>query len=78
MYFVLGGRGRPNLALGRLVAQGRVSELTIDDLRFTLSEIEDLFSDAYGQPLDEEPVASSPNGPRAGPQAFSWCLPRSQ
>ena len=54
MYFILGGRGRPNLALGRLVAQGRVSELTTDDLRFTLPEIEELFSDTYGQPLDEK------------------------
>jgi DNA-binding SARP family transcriptional activator len=53
MYFILGGRGRPNLALGRLVAQGRVSELTIDDLRFTRAEIDDLFTVTYGQPLDE-------------------------
>jgi DNA-binding SARP family transcriptional activator len=53
MYFILGGRGRPNLALGRLVAQGRVSELTIDDLRFTRTEIDDLFTVTYGQPLDE-------------------------
>ncbi len=52
MYFILGGRGRPNLALGRLIAQGRVSELTVDDLRFTLAEIEQLFSETYGQPLD--------------------------
>ncbi len=53
MYFILGGRGAPNLALGRLLAQGRVSELTIDDLRFTLEEIEQLFANTYGQPLDE-------------------------
>lgn len=52
MYFILGGRGAPNLALGRLNAQGRVAELTIDDLRFTLHEIEQLFGFTYGQPLD--------------------------
>ena len=34
MRFVLAGRGRPNLALGRLIAQGRVAELTTSDLRF--------------------------------------------
>jgi ATP/maltotriose-dependent transcriptional regulator MalT/DNA-binding SARP family transcriptional activator len=54
MYFILGGRGRPNLTLGRLLAQGRVAELTIDDLRFTRSEINELFSAAYRQPLDDE------------------------
>ena len=52
VYFILGGRGRPNLALGRLLAQGCVSELTIDDLRFTPSEIAELFSTTYRQPLD--------------------------
>ncbi len=53
MYIILCGRGRPNLALGRWLAQGRVAQLTIDDLRFTRSEIEDLFSVVYGQPLDD-------------------------
>ena len=52
MYFILGGRGAPNLSLGRLTAQGRVSELTIDELRFTLDEVEHLFTTTYGQPLD--------------------------
>jgi ATP/maltotriose-dependent transcriptional regulator MalT/DNA-binding SARP family transcriptional activator len=54
MYFILGGRGVPNLALGRLLAQGGVSELTIDDLRFTYDEIDELFSTTYGQPLDTD------------------------
>ena len=35
MRFVIAGRGRPNLALGRMIAQGRVSELTTGDLRFS-------------------------------------------
>lgn len=53
MRIILAGRGRPNLALGRLVAQGQVSELTIDDLRFSKSEINELFSTTYRQPLDK-------------------------
>ena len=51
--FILAGRGRPNLALGRLAAQGRVSELTTSDLRFTRSEIEELFATTYLQRLDD-------------------------
>lgn len=54
MRFILAGRGRPNLALGRLLAQGRVAELTIDDLRFTKTEIAELFATAYQQPLEED------------------------
>ena len=50
--FVLATRGRPNLALARLSAQGRLSELTTDDLRFSRAEIEDLFASAFEQPLD--------------------------
>ncbi len=53
MRFVIAGRGRPNLALGRMIGQGRVSELTTGDLRFSRPEIEDLFATAYLQPLDE-------------------------
>ena len=49
---ILSGRGRPKLALGRLAAQGQVAELSTSDLRFTRSEIEELFASAYGQPLD--------------------------
>ena len=50
--FLLALRGRPNLALGRLSARGMVAELTTEDLRFTRTEIEDLFGIALGQPLD--------------------------
>ena len=53
MRFVIAGRGRPNLALGRMIAQGRVSELTTGDLRFSRPEIEELFATAYLQPLDQ-------------------------
>ena len=51
--FVIAGRGRPNLTLGRMIAQGRVSELTTNDLRFSRPEIEDLFATAYLRPLDQ-------------------------
>ena len=53
MYFILGGRGKPNLTLGRLISQGRVAELNTDDLRFSRPEIEELFAVTYGQPLDD-------------------------
>ena len=53
MRFVLAGRGRPNLAFGRMIAQGRVAELTTQDLRFSRPEIEELFATAYLQPLDQ-------------------------
>ena len=52
--FVIASRGRPDLPLGRLAAQGRIAELTSTDLRFTRSEIEELFSSTYGQPLAQE------------------------
>ncbi len=71
MYFILSGRGTPNLAVGRLTGQGRVHGLNIDDLRFTLAEIEQLFSKTYGQPLDDEAcqiVAERTEGWAAGLQ----------
>jgi DNA-binding SARP family transcriptional activator len=52
MRFILACRGRPKLALGRLMAQGQVVELTTNELRFTRTEIEELFASAYLQPLD--------------------------
>lgn len=54
MYLVLSGRGAPTLSVGRLRGQGRVSTLDMDDLRFTRSEIEQLFASTYGQPLDDD------------------------
>lgn len=52
--FVLAGRSRPELPVGRMAAQGRLAELTTDDLRFTRKEIEALFDSAYGQPQEAE------------------------
>ncbi len=81
MYFILAGRGRPNLGLGRLLAQGRVSELTIDDLRFTRAEIVELFSTVYGQPLDDEAcqvIATRTEGWAASLQLVSASIAVSQ
>jgi LuxR family maltose regulon positive regulatory protein len=51
---VLATRRRPNLAIARLRALGEVAELTTDDLRFTEHETEELFRDAYRQPLEPD------------------------
>jgi DNA-binding SARP family transcriptional activator/tetratricopeptide (TPR) repeat protein len=52
--FILSTRRRPTLPLARWASQGEVSEVSTDDLRFTAAEIERLFAEAYGQPLDPE------------------------
>ncbi len=81
MYFILAGRGAPNLALGRLTGQGRVNGLTIDDLRFTLAEIEQLFATTYGQPLDGEAcriIAERTEGWAAGLQLVAASIAVSQ
>ncbi len=81
MYFILAGRGTPNLSLGRLTGQGRVHGLTIDDLRFTLAEIEQLFATTYGQPLDGEAcriIAERTEGWAAGLQLVAASIAVSQ
>lgn len=52
--FVLSGRGTPELKLGRLTAQGSVVSLTTEDLRFTRTELGDLFSIGYRMPLEAD------------------------
>ena len=81
MYFILSGRGAPNLALGRLTGQGRVHGLTIDDLRFSLAEIERLFTTTYGQPLDGDAcqvIAERTEGWAAGLQLVAASISVSQ
>ena len=81
MYFILSGRGTPNLAVGRLMGQGRVHTLSVDDLRFTLSEIEQLFARTYGQPLDDEAcqiIAERTEGWAAGLQLVAASIAVSQ
>jgi LuxR family maltose regulon positive regulatory protein len=50
---IISGRTRPPLALGRLRAQGIVTELEMDDLRFTLEEGIDFLR----QHISEKPLA---------------------
>ena len=51
---VLSGRQRPEIWLGRLAAQGRLAELTTEDLRFSRRETEDLLSISHGLRLDDD------------------------
>jgi len=54
--FILSGRNRPDLRLGRLTAQGKVIGLGTEDLRFTRQETGDLFALGYRMPLDGDLV----------------------
>jgi ATP/maltotriose-dependent transcriptional regulator MalT/DNA-binding SARP family transcriptional activator len=56
MSFVFSSRVRPNLSVARYRALGEVAELTTDDLRFSEREIERLFRDTYGRPLEADVV----------------------
>lgn len=58
MSFILAGRRRPDLRLGRLAAQGGVAALTTNDLRFSLRETEDLFEESYSLRLDDDVVTA--------------------
>lgn len=55
--FLLSGRSRLDLRLGRQTAQGNVTSLGTDDLRFTRQEIEDLFTHGYRMALDGDLVS---------------------
>lgn len=57
MHFVISSRQKPSIGLARLASSGQLTELGTDDLRFTESETESLFSDAYGLTLDADIVA---------------------
>lgn len=54
---VLATRSTPKLALGRIRARGALSRLDGDDLYFDVPETDQLFRDAYHQPLDADVVA---------------------
>jgi len=51
---LLASRRQPALHLGRLRAQGAVSQLFTDDLRFLPHETKALFAETFGLPLDTE------------------------
>ncbi len=55
---IIATRRRPTLQLGRLDAMGELAQVSTDDLRFSLPEIESLFTDAYGHPLDSDVLAN--------------------
>jgi DNA-binding SARP family transcriptional activator len=52
--FVISSRRRPSLELARLSGMGEVELVATDDLRFTVEETRDLFSDGYGIALDSD------------------------
>lgn len=54
LHLVIATRRMPDLHLGRLAAMGEFAELGTDELRFSRSETEQLFANAYGQPLDAD------------------------
>lgn len=54
MTFVLSSRRRPTLPLARLAAQGRLTELSTNDLRFSEEETSRLFAETYQRPLDAD------------------------
>ncbi len=55
---VLAGRRTPGLALARLRSLGALVELSTDDLRFDLSESEQLFRETYSRQLDPDLLAA--------------------
>jgi LuxR family maltose regulon positive regulatory protein len=52
--FVLSSRRRPSVHVARWAAMDELIELATEDLRFSAGEIDRLFSEAYGQPLEPE------------------------
>jgi ATP/maltotriose-dependent transcriptional regulator MalT/DNA-binding SARP family transcriptional activator len=51
---VISSRRTPDIAVGRLRAQGELAELRTSDLQFSETEIADLFADEKGNQLDRE------------------------
>ncbi len=51
---VISTRRSPTLPLARLRARGEVAELTTGDLRFDRDEMEQLFRETYGNPLEKD------------------------
>jgi len=51
---VVSSRSKPRIEVGRLAANDDYSEITTDDLRFTLDETFRLFANSYDLPLDDD------------------------
>jgi LuxR family maltose regulon positive regulatory protein len=79
---IIAGRTRPPLALGRLRAMGLVTELELDDLRFTLPEgIDFLQKHIEGEPLaygDLEALANRTGGWVVGLKLAALALNKQQ
>ncbi len=75
LHFVISSRRKPTLQLARLAGMGEVVEITTDELRFTNSETDRLFTDGYGVPLgSRRPVRDRHAHQRLGSE--SAALPR--
>ena len=58
LHLVLTTRHDPGFPLSRLRAQGQMTEVRADELRFTLAETSDFLQRAMGLSLDTEQVAA--------------------
>jgi LuxR family maltose regulon positive regulatory protein len=54
LHFLIASRREPELPLARLQAHGEVASIDSTDLRFTRAELETLFADGFGQPLEPD------------------------
>jgi len=57
LQIVISTRRKPALEMGRLAASGELAEITTEDLRFSREETVQLFTEAYGTPLDDDVLA---------------------
>ena len=53
---VVSSRRRPSFELARIASTGELTEILTDDLRFSASEIRELFAGSYGVSLDDDVV----------------------
>ena len=54
LHVLIASRREPELPVARLQAHGEVASIDSTDLRFTLEELETLFADGFGQPLEAD------------------------
>ncbi len=54
LHFLIASRREPELPVARLQANGEVASIDSTDLRFTRDELETLFADGFGQPLEPD------------------------
>jgi DNA-binding SARP family transcriptional activator len=52
--FILSSRRKPPVLLARLAGQGELSEIGMDELRFSRDEMDQLLAESYGRPLDPD------------------------